>query len=1156
MYENYSASTPASASAGSSPASTPARGGLTFTRRFSRVGVSPYDEVQWETRDALITDAKGRTIFEQKAVEVPVDWSMTATNIVASKYLHGQMDTPERETGVRQLVARVAETIRDWGLRGGYFASAQDAAIFHDELVAMLVSQRVAFNSPVWFNVGCDRLEPNSDAQNWHWDPQSQSVRFSTTGYSTPQCSACFINSVEDSLDSILTLAKTEGMLFKWGSGTGTNLSSIRGSMELLSGGGTASGPLSFMRGFDAFAGVIKSGGKTRRAAKMVILNVDHPDIVDFIECKSKEEAKAFTLIRAGYDGSGPDSEAYSSIFFQNANNSVRVSDEFMLACERDSEFSTLTVKDRQPAATYKAREILHKIAEATWQCGDPGMQFDSTINRWHTSKNSGRINASNPCSEYMFLDNSACNLASFNLLKFVNSAGAFDIAAYRHAISVVITAMEILVDNSGYPTEAIAKNSHDYRPLGLGYANLGALLMACGLPYHSDAGRDYAACLTAILCGQAYLQSSIIAATCPPLGSATPLTAQVDHLGGACPGFYVNREPFLDVIRMHRAEVNKIGKSRLSAEPFTTPQLDALLEASRECWDMALIYGERYGYRNSQTTVLAPTGTIGFMMDCDTTGIEPDLALVKYKKLVGGGMIKIVNQTVPSALFKLGYSDDEVNAIVSYIDATGTIEGAPGIRPEHLAVFDCSFRPAKGTRSIHYMGHIQMMAATQPFLSGAISKTVNLPNEATVQEIAEAYTESWRQGLKAVAIYRDGSKGVQPLNVSAETKSAPADSALTQAATRALSALASGSPAATADLAALSETSTERVELDAKSIPAAARAFEAALSRLTAATIAAAPAPAAPAIAALASPNPAPNLSQDQNAPPRAVRHRLPEERASITHKFSIGGHEGYITVGLYPSGQPGEIFIRMAKEGSTVSGLMDAFATAISLALQHGVPLKILCEKFAHTRFEPSGWTGNEQIGYAKSLMDYIFRWLQLRFLSGTQLSLFASAGSGVGTATAQLAAPDPEAEMEAAAQPSPYAAPAPAAAADPEYSNPVAQIPDAPTQATQNQAARQSMARMVADLARRLDSVSTASPASQPPAAPQPQAATQPPAAPEAEMPRLHDRGLYHAADAMRSMYEMGDAPSCSTCGAIMVRNGSCYRCMSCGSTSGCS
>ncbi len=1098
------------------------RGGLTFTRRFSKAGVSPYDEVQWEKRTASITDATGKSIFEQKDVEVPVDWSMTATNIVASKYLHGQMGTPERETGVRQLVARVAESIREWGLTGGYFASAQDAAIFHDELVSMLVSQKVAFNSPVWFNVGCDKLEPNSDAQNWHWDPHTCAVRFSVTGYRNPQCSACFINAVDDSLDAILTLAKTEGMLFKWGSGTGTNLSSIRGSMELLSGGGTASGPLSFMRGFDAFAGVIKSGGKTRRAAKMVILNVDHPDIVDFIECKSKEEAKAYSLIKAGYDGSGPDSEAYSSIFFQNANNSVRVNDEFMRAYEKDGEFTTLTVKDHKPVKTYKARDIMTKIAEATWQCGDPGMQFDTTINKWHTSKNSGRINASNPCSEYMFLDNSACNLASFNLLKFVNGSGTFDIAAYRHGVSVMVTAMEILVDSAGYPTETIAKNSHDYRPLGLGYANLGALLMASGLPYDSDAGRDFAGCLTAIMCGQAYLQSSIIAATCPPLASATTLTAQFDQetgrQGGACPGFYVNREPFLDVIRMHRAEVNKIGKSRVSPEPFVAPQLDSLVEASRECWDMALIYGERYGYRNSQVTVLAPTGTIGFMMDCDTTGIEPDLALVKYKKLVGGGMIKIVNNTVPSALFKLGYRDEEVNAIVSYIDATGTIEGAPGIKPEHLSVFDCSFKPSKGTRSIHYMGHIKMMAATQPFLSGAISKTVNLPNEASVHDIAEAYAESWRQGIKSVAIYRDGSKGVQPLNTSQDAKKAE-PTALDLAGTQVLSSLAAGNPAAEVDLRTLEAKGGDKLEVTSKQIVEVGQAFKVTLELLAKAKAVKPVAAAAPPVHSVH-----PVANQDLNAPPKAVRHRLPEERASVTHKFSIAGHEGYITVGLYPTGQPGEIFIKMAKEGSTVSGLMDAFATSISLALQHGVPLKVLCEKFAHTRFEPSGWTGNEQIGYAKSLMDYIFRWLQLRFLSGTQLTLFA----GLTPQAAQLPVPPPSLsdEVEGAGL------------------EPGSVVPGVSGAA---------LSKLVEDIARRLNQVNTTA------TGPVPEIRVTGDlsgAATGTSTSKLADRGLYHASDAMREMYDMGDAPSCGTCGAIMVRNGSCYRCMSCGSTSGCS
>ncbi|MGC2108754.1 MAG: vitamin B12-dependent ribonucleotide reductase, partial [Candidatus Korobacteraceae bacterium] len=701
------------------PATKKKAPGLTFTRFFTTAGVSPYDELEWELRLAQITDSQGGIIFEQENVEVPKDWSMTATNIVASKYLHGQIGTPARESGVRALVTRVAETIRDWGIKGGYFRTADDAAIFHDELAHLLLQQKAAFNSPVWFNVGCDRIEPDSDARNWHWNSETQRVEYGVTGYKTPQCSACFINSVHDSLDSILTLAKTEGMLFKWGSGTGTNLSPLRSSTESLSGGGTASGPLSFMKGFDAFAGVIKSGGKTRRAAKMVILNIDHPDIVEFIECKQKEEAKAWALIEHGYDGSGPDSDAYSSIFFQNANNSVRVTDDFMYAVLRDSDFQTRAVKDGRPITTFRAKEMLRKISDATWHCGDPGMQYDTTVNRWHTSKNTARINASNPCSEYMFLDDSACNLASLNLLKFAPN-GTFDVEAYRRACAVIITAQEILVDNSGYPTEAIGKNSHDYRPLGLGYANLGALLMAAGLPYDSDAGRDYAACVTAIMCGEAYLQSSKIAELCQPLTPATEKTAVIlserdqrtsvipsersesrdpypreepgapfnasgfDALsgktdnrqrttdncpGGACPGWYINREPFLDVIRMHRASVNNINRTNVPT---------ALYEASKDTWDEALKHGERFGYRNSQVTVLAPTGTIGFMMDCDTTGIEPDLALLKYKKLVGGGMIKIVNNTVPAALFKLGYTSDQTNAIVSYIDATGTIEGAP----------------------------------------------------------------------------------------------------------------------------------------------------------------------------------------------------------------------------------------------------------------------------------------------------------------------------------------------------------------------------------------------------------------------------------------------------------------------------------------------
>jgi ribonucleoside-diphosphate reductase alpha chain len=1105
--------------------------GLSFSRHFTRPGVNPFDEVAWELRDAIIQDFKGKLVFEQKAVEVPSDWSVTATNIVASKYLHGQVGTPDRENGVRALISRVAESIRDWGMRDGYFASAEDAEIFFAELTHLLVNQKVAFNSPVWFNVGCDRLEPNSDAQNWHWDATLGKVAFSVTGYSRPQCSACFINSVNDSLDSILTLAKTEGMLFKWGSGAGSNLSAIRGSMETLSGGGTASGPLSFMRGFDAFAGVIKSGGKTRRAAKMVVLNIDHPDIEDFIQCKVKEEKKAWHLMAAGIDGSGPDSEAFTSIFFQNANNSVRVTDEFMQAVENDGTFTTRTVKGKETVKEYRAKDLMHQIAEATWQCGDPGMQYDTTINRWHTSKNTARINASNPCSEYMFLDDSACNLASFNLMKFLTPGGAFDVEAYRHAIGILTTAMEIIVDAAGYPTEQISKNSHDYRPLGLGYANLGALLMDRGLPYDSDAGRAYAATLTAILCGDAYAQSARLAASAPKLGAATPQTMTANIEGGACPGFYINREPFLNVIRMHRAEVNNIDRNLKPASDsaytdaagFVAPQLAELKNASQDAWDTALALGEQYGYRNSQVTVLAPTGTIGFMMDCDTTGIEPDLALVKYKKLVGGGMIKIVNNTVPGALFKLGYKDHEVEAIVNYIDATGTIEGAPGIKPEHLAVFDCSFKPAKGTRSIAWMGHVKMMGATQPFLSGAISKTVNLPNDCTVEDIAEAYTESWRQGLKAVAIYRDGSKGTQPLNVSAQTdadkKGTSVDPAVEKKAAEAAQ-----------QLVILSEAK----DLLSRQLHESQTALAAAQAQLT---------------ALLAEARGASDHIAAQE-PPRAVRHRLPAERMSITHKFGIGGHEGYLTVGLYPNGAPGEIFIRMAKEGSTISGLMDSFATAVSLCLQHGVPLKVLCEKFAHTRFEPSGWTGNEQIGYAKSIMDYLFRWMQLRFLSGTQLDLFAGLkqptiaaqtttdAGAPGLASETWAATAPSdlssfAEGGGSALPELHASNEPTAPAGSPYADP-AQLYDRkpPAQGI----APDLTARSGMDASRDLSSFAAGGGPTSP-----------------LETP---DRGIYHAADAMKGMYDMGDAPSCSTCGAIMVRNGACHRCMECGSTSGCS
>jgi ribonucleoside-diphosphate reductase alpha chain len=861
---------------------TPAtRTGVAFPRYFTArldAGRTPYDEVQWETRTASIGNDKGSVIFEQRDVVVPSDWSQTATNIVASKYFYGKLGTPERETSVAQLVQRVVDTISDWGKKGGYFADpAVDGENFRHELAHLMLTQKACFNSPVWFNVGVR----DTRGYGWIYDEQADAIRKLESGAMRPQCSACFIVSVKDSLESILDLAKTEGMLFKWGSGTGSNLSSLREEDAALSGGGRASGPLSFMKGFDAFAGVIKSGGKTRRAAKMVILNADHPDIEKFIWCKAKEEKKAYTLVEAGYDAS-LDGDAYSSIFFQNANNSVRVSDEFMDAAMQDADWWTKSVASGQPVKRYQSRDLLRQVSEATHQCGDPGMQFDTTVNRWHPCKNTARINASNPCSEYMFLDDSACNLSSLNLMKFVGPGGQFDVEAFRHAVDTMILAQEIIVDNASYPTEKIGQNSHEYRPLGLGFANLGALLMSFGIPYDSDQGRDYAAAIGAVMCGQAYLTSARVAEKVGPFA-----------------GYPKNEEPFLEVIRMHRDAAARINSRHLPSD---------LHSSARRCWEEALELGRRAGYRNAQVTVIAPTGTIGFMMDCDTTGIEPDLALVKYKKLVGGGVIKIVNNTVPQALIKLGYTPDQVEQIVTHIDSTGTIEGAPNLKPEHLAEFDCSFRPQNGVRAIHYMGHIRMMAAVQPFVSGAISKTINMPEESTVEQVMEAYTESWKLGLKAVAIYRDNSKRVQPLSSGTSKGEKKHSSAAPEK--------------------VIVEKPVEKVVY-------------------------------------------------------RPVRRKLPDERRSITHKFSIGGHEGYITAGMYEDGTPGEIFIAMAKEGSTISGLMDSFATAVSFNLQYGVPLKFLVDKFSHVRFEPSGWTGNPQIPYAKSIMDYIFRWLGAKFL-----------------------------------------------------------------------------------------------------------------------------------------------------------------------------
>src|SRR6516225_2518971 len=833
--------------------------GLTFSRYFTDGQKSPFDAVEWEKRVALIGNEKGATIFRQEDVEVPKTWSQTATNIVASKYFHGKMGTPDRESSVRQLISRVANTIVRWGEQGGYFADAASRDAFRDELAHLLVEQKMAFNSPVWFNVG---VQPK------------------------PQCSACFINSVEDSMESIMNLTRTEGMLFKWGSGTGTNFSTLRGSKESLSGGGIASGPVSFMNGFDAFAGVIKSGGKTRRAAKMVILNIDHPDIVEFIDCKVKEERKAHVLISQGYDPS-IDGEAYSSIFFQNANHSVRVTDDFMQAVEQNRDWWTKNVTDGQPNEKLSARDLLHKIADSTWHCGDPGMQYDTTVNRWHTCKNTARINASNPCSEYMFLDDTACNLASLNLMKYLEPNGSFDVESFKHAVDVTITAQEILVDNASYPTPKIAENSHNFRPLGLGYANLGALLMSMALPYDSDEGRDVAGAVTALMCGEAYAQSARVAERLGPFA-----------------GYEVNREAMLDVIRMHREAMRGIKPDHVQAELYLGAQ---------SAWDSALELGEKHGFKNSQVTVRAPTGTIGFMMDCDTTGIEPDLALVKMKKLVGGGVLKIVNNTVPQALMKLGYTPEQTSEIVSYIDKSGKIDGAPFLRAEHVPVFDCSLATTGG-RSIAWRGHVKMMAAAQPFLSGAISKTINMPEASTIEDIMNAYIESWKLGLKAVAIYRDNSKRSQPLTAAGNNK--------------------------------------EEKKAEAVAEPVQRELFA------------------------------------------RTQREKLPVERYSVTHKFSVGGHEGYITVGMYQDGRPGEVFIKMSKEGSTLSGVMDGLALTLSIGLQYGVPLKVLVDKLLNTRFEPSGITANQNIRFATSVLDYIARWLGGKFISSDYLKLSGAA------------------------------------------------------------------------------------------------------------------------------------------------------------------
>ncbi len=844
--------------------------GLRIERRFTREGVHPYDEVEWELRDSVIPGESGN-VFEQKGVEVPKFWSQTATNVVASKYFRGKLGAPERESSVRQMVDRVVGTIARAGFEGGYFASAADRDAFADELKYLMVNQHASFNSPVWFNIGVEGV------------PQ--------------QASACFILSVEDDMHSILDWFRDEGIIFKGGSGSGVNVSRIRSQKENLSGGGFASGPVSFMRGADSVAGSIKSGGTTRRAAKMVILDADHPDVHEFIWCKAKEEKKAWALGEAGYDMS-LNGEAWQSIQFQNANNSVRVTDEFMKKAQTDEDWGLTARVGGTVVETLKARALLQEIAEAAWQCGDPGMQFDTTINDWHTSPASGRINGSNPCSEYMSIDDSACNLASLNLLRFVHSDGEFDVERFRAAVEVVFTAQEILVGHSDYPTAKIAENARSHRQLGLGYANLGALLMQRGLPYDSNEGRAYAAALTALMTGAAYSQSGRMAEAVGPYEA-----------------YPKNKDAHDRVIQMHRLHAYRIRDELLPA---------SLLSAARQAWDDAVAFGRPAGYRNAQASVLAPTGTISFMMDCDTTGVEPDIALVKYKKLVGGGMLKLVNGSVPSALRRLGYSETESGAVTTYIEQFGTIEGAPGIKEADLAVFDCAFKPQNGVRTIHHMGHIKMMGAVQPFISGAISKTVNLPETATVDDVSEAYLEAWKHGLKAIAIYRDGSKKVQPVN-------------------------------------------TSNKESNSKTV-------ETIVERIVEVT--------------------------------RPQRRRLADTRASLTHKFSIEGHEGYITVGLFEDNTPGELFVTMAKEGSTLSGMMDAFATSVSLLFQYGVPLSHLVEKFGHMRFEPAGWTGNPEIGFAKSIVDYVFRWLGNRFLSEPErASLGLIRTTEVADATPQL-------------------------------------------------------------------------------------------------------------------------------------------------------
>ena len=972
-------------------------------------GQTPFATTRWTRRSAAIKDDMGGVLFEQTDCEVPESWSQLATNVVVSKYFYGDpRNEGEREKSVRQLVHRVTRTIADWGLGDGYFDTPADGEAFYRDLTWLCLHQHGAFNSPVWFNVGLNpQYGVTGSTCNWGWDRQAETT-FQPDPYEFPQGSACFIQHVEDNMEDIMRLACSEAMLFKFGSGTGTDLSTIRSQREKLSGGGTPSGPLSFMRVYDSIAGVVKSGGKTRRAAKMQSLKVWHADILEFIECKWKEEKKAHALIREGYE-SNFNGEAYSSVFFQNANLSVRLTDDFMDAVRAGRQWQTRFVTDKvdpAEAPSYDAKELLNRMAECAWNCGDPGVQYDTTINKWHTCPASGDINASNPCSEYMFLDDTACNLSSINLMKFNRADGTFDVERFRAAARTFLIAQEILVDHASYPTEPIARNSHRYRPLGLGYSNLGSLLMTRGIPYDSDEGRGVCGSITALLHGEANRTS-----------------AEIAGVVGTFDGFDDNREPMMNVMRMHREAVDQID----DAGPAV------LKQAAAKLWDDVLEIGERHGFRNAQATVLAPTGTISFMMDCDTTGIEPDIALVKYKQLAGGGMLKIVNNGVRQGLTHLGYEAAQIQAVLDYIDAHDTIEGAPGLNPDHLPVFDCAFQAANGTRSIDWRAHVTMMAAAQPFLSGAISKTVNMPREVTPEDIADAYFWSWELGLKAVAIYRDGSKQSQPLNTSKDEKNGAASEVK------------------------VVEKVVEKIVY-------------------------------------------------------RPRRERLHDTRQSLTHKFSIGGHEGYLCVGMYPDGRPGEIFITMAKEGSTIGGIMDSFGTALSIALQYGVPLEVLVNKFSHTRFEPQGHTTNKDIRIAKSVVDYIARWLGLTFMSGDTSSQAQPLPVGNGSDPAGLSA-------------TPGAI---ASSVMDDLRNDAGAAVAIVERATM-------MATFQAERAAGHDNGSSKE--------------------------NGHSGGNGNGSGSGKGQSQQfsrfeTDAPSCDNCGSITVRNGNCHLCHNCGNSMGCS